>query len=73
MFCTGRNAASFSVAQNYIQAFEQLAQKSNTLILPSNVGDVNSVVGTALSIYSKLSKSFDDPSKHVDAVKSELD
>ena len=55
---TGLNAASLSTAQSYISAFEQLAKTNNTLILPSNVSDVSGVVGSAVSIYQNLSKSF---------------
>jgi hypothetical protein len=35
------------VAELYVQAFQKLAQKGNTLILPSNVGDVTSAVSQA--------------------------
>ena len=51
----GLNAASLSTAQNYIDAFQQLAKTNNTLILPSNVADVSGVVGSAFSIYQKVS------------------
>ncbi|CAB0008151.1 unnamed protein product [Nesidiocoris tenuis] len=40
----GRDAASLRIAEQYIDAFHQLAQKSNTLILPNNVGDIPSAV-----------------------------
>lgn len=40
----GQNAASLNVAELYVQAFQKLAQKGNTIILPSNVGDVTSAV-----------------------------
>ncbi|XP_076029049.1 stomatin-like protein 2, mitochondrial [Oratosquilla oratoria] len=54
----GLNAASLSTAQNYIGAFENLAKKNNTLILPSNVSDISGVVGSAIGIYQTLSKSM---------------
>lgn len=53
----GRNAAALHIAQQYIDAFYQLAQKGNTLILPNNVGDVSSSVAQAMTIYQKLSQS----------------
>jgi len=53
----GLNAASLSTAQAYIGAFSQLAQRSNTLILPANAGDVTSTVATAVGIYQKIAKS----------------
>lgn len=39
-----KNAAALSVAEQYINAFNKLAKVNNTLILPSNVGDVSSFV-----------------------------
>lgn len=52
----GKNAASLTVAEQYINAFNKLASTNNTLILPSNVGDVSSLVGQAMSIYNTVSK-----------------
>ena len=40
----GHNAVSVSVAEKYIHAFEQLAKEGNTLILPSNAGDISHMV-----------------------------
>jgi len=59
----GLNAASLSVAQDYISAFNNLAQKSNTLILPANAGDVTGSVASALSIYQKISQSMAEHQK----------
>ncbi|XP_008195785.1 stomatin-like protein 2, mitochondrial isoform X2 [Tribolium castaneum] len=53
----GPNAASLSIAEQYVTAFDKLAKTNNTLILPSNVGDVSSLVAQAMSIYSTISKS----------------
>lgn len=39
-----RNAAALSVAEQYVKAFNKLAKVNNTLILPSNVGDVSTFV-----------------------------
>lgn len=52
----GNRAASLSIAEQYVQAFNKLAKTNNTLILPSNVGDVSNLVGQAMSIYSKVSE-----------------
>lgn len=52
----GKNAASLFIAEEYVHAFNKLARTSNTLILPSNVGDVTSLVGQAMSIYSTVAK-----------------
>lgn len=55
----GKNAASFFVAEQYVQAFNKLARTNNTLILPSNVGNISSLVGEAMSIYSTITKAND--------------
>ena len=38
------NAASLGIAEQYVQAFSQLAKTSNTLLLPEKTGDVSSMV-----------------------------
>lgn len=45
---SGPNAASLSVAEQYVQAFNKLAQTNNTLILPANAGDVSSLVAQVI-------------------------
>lgn len=52
----GNRAASLTIAEQYVQAFNKLAKTNNTLILPSNVGDISNLVGQAMSIYSKVSE-----------------
>ncbi|KAJ8287115.1 hypothetical protein GJAV_G00047820 [Gymnothorax javanicus] len=52
----GNAAASLSVAEQYVTAFSGLAKESNTILLPSNTGDVSSMVTQAMSIYSSLAK-----------------
>lgn len=39
-----------------MSAFGKLAQTNNTLILPSNAGDITSLVGQAMTIYNAVSK-----------------
>ncbi|KAK7576506.1 hypothetical protein V9T40_012792 [Parthenolecanium corni] len=51
----GSNAASLSVAQQYISAFDKLAKTNNTLILPNNVGDIPQAVAQAMTIYKQIS------------------
>uniref|UniRef100_A0A1L8E0G8 Putative prohibitins and stomatins of the pid superfamily protein n=1 Tax=Nyssomyia neivai TaxID=330878 RepID=A0A1L8E0G8_9DIPT len=50
----GKSAASLAIAEQYVGAFQNLARQNNTLILPSNVGDVSSLVGQAMSIYQTI-------------------
>jgi regulator of protease activity HflC (stomatin/prohibitin superfamily) len=49
----GMDAANLKVAQQYIEAFAQLARTTNTLIIPSNAGDVAGVIATAMSVLDK--------------------
>jgi regulator of protease activity HflC (stomatin/prohibitin superfamily) len=49
----GMDAANLKVAQEYVAAFGRLAKDSNTIILPSNVGDVASLVATAMTVMEK--------------------
>lgn len=56
----GKDAVTLMVAEKYIEAFSQLAQKSTTLMLPSDAGDVSSFIAKAVSIFSQASKSTRD-------------
>ena len=49
----GLDAANLKVAQQYIDAFANLAKSSNTLIIPSNTGDVAGFVATAMSVLDR--------------------
>lgn len=40
----GKSSVAMSLGQQYIDAFGQLARTSNTMILPSQAGDVSSMV-----------------------------
>jgi regulator of protease activity HflC (stomatin/prohibitin superfamily) len=46
----GMDAANLKVAQQYIDAFANLAKAGNTLILPANAGDIAGFVATAMSV-----------------------
>ncbi|XP_069018221.1 stomatin-like protein 2, mitochondrial [Embiotoca jacksoni] len=52
----GNAAASLSVAEQYVSAFGKLAKESNTILLPSNTGDISGMVSQAMTIYSTLAK-----------------
>jgi regulator of protease activity HflC (stomatin/prohibitin superfamily) len=49
----GMNAANLRVAQQYVDAFSNLARTNNTLILPANVGDVAGMVATAMTVMDR--------------------
>ncbi|CAH8827099.1 unnamed protein product [Trichobilharzia szidati] len=53
----GADAVQLAVAEQYINAFNSLAKTTNTVLLPSNSGDVASMVTQALSIFKSLDKS----------------
>lgn len=44
----GNAAASLSVAEQYVSAFSNLAKESNTILLPSNTGDISGMVTQVL-------------------------
>jgi regulator of protease activity HflC (stomatin/prohibitin superfamily) len=52
----GEKALAFKVANEYIEAFKQLAKKSTTLILPSQPHDISHLVGQGMSIYDLIKK-----------------
>jgi len=52
----GSEAVSLKIAQQYVESFSHFAKKSNTLILPSSVGDPSSFIAQAMTIYDKLKK-----------------
>lgn len=52
----GNAAASLTVAEQYVSAFSKLAKESNTILLPSNTGDISGMVTQAMTIYGTLAK-----------------
>ncbi len=46
----GITAANLRVAEKYISEFGKLAKENNTMIIPANMGDVSSIVATAMSV-----------------------
>jgi hypothetical protein len=42
------------VAEQYVDAFKQLAQKSTTVLLPANTGDTASMVAQAITVFDRL-------------------
>src|SRR5947209_3037307 len=49
----GMDAANLKVAQQYVDAFANLAKVGNTLIIPSNISDVASVVASAMTVMDR--------------------
>ncbi len=46
----GMESVNLRVAERYVEAFSQLAQRNNALIVPANVADVATLVSTAMRI-----------------------
>ncbi|KAH9823693.1 C-terminal region of band 7 [Teratosphaeria destructans] len=57
----GKNAAqgavSLSVAEKYVDAFGKLAKEGTSVVVPGNVGDIGSMIATAMSVYGNVSQS----------------
>ncbi len=46
----GIDAINLKVAEKYVEAFGNVAQKGNTLILPGNLADLGGMIATAMSV-----------------------
>jgi len=46
----GSDAVNLKVAEQYVNAFGQLARTNNTLIVPANLGDMSSLIATAMQV-----------------------
>jgi regulator of protease activity HflC (stomatin/prohibitin superfamily) len=49
----GMDAANLKVAQQYVDAFANIAKVGNTLIIPSNISDVAGVVASAMTVLER--------------------
>ena len=46
----GHDAVNLKVAEQYVSAFAELARTNNSLIIPANVGDMGSLIATAMQV-----------------------
>jgi Membrane protease subunits, stomatin/prohibitin homologs len=46
----GSDAVNLKVAEQYVAAFSELAQTTNSLIIPANMGDMSSLIATAMQV-----------------------
>ena len=53
----GSDAVSLKVAEQYVSAFSQLAKTNNSIIVPANLGDISSLIASALQVMKSQSKS----------------
>jgi regulator of protease activity HflC (stomatin/prohibitin superfamily) len=51
----GTEAASLKIAEQYVDAFKNLAKENNTILLPANTNDAGSMVAQALTIFNSIS------------------
>ena len=49
----GAEAVNLRVAEQYVREFGRIAQEGNTVVVPSNLGDVAAMVATATSLLQK--------------------
>lgn len=50
----GIEAVNLQVAERYVEAFSEVAKKGNTLILPANLGDVGSLIASAMTVVKSV-------------------
>jgi regulator of protease activity HflC (stomatin/prohibitin superfamily) len=49
----GEQAVQLKVAEKAVEAYAQLAQKNNTMIVPGNMTEVSALIGTAMALINK--------------------
>ncbi len=49
----GMDAANLKIAEKYVEAFEKLAKTNNTLIIPSNLGDMAGLISSAMTVLDR--------------------
>ena len=52
-----RAAVSLSVAEKYVDAFGKLAREGTAVVVPGNVGDMGSMIASAMAVYGKVNDS----------------
>ena len=50
----GEQAVQLKVAEKAVEAYAQLAQKNNTMIVPGNLSEVSALIGTAMTLIKGL-------------------
>lgn len=51
-----KGAVSLSVAEKYVEAFGNLAKEGTAVVVPGNVGDMGSMIASAMAVYGKVSE-----------------
>ncbi|KAF6021937.1 STOML2 [Bugula neritina] len=50
----GHDAVSLNIAEQYVSAFSNLAKETNTVLLPSDTGNMSNMVAQAMTIYKNI-------------------
>ena len=53
---SAQGAVSLSVAEKYVEAFGKLAKEGTTIVVPGNMGDMGSMIASAMAVYGKVSE-----------------
>ncbi len=53
----GQDAVNLRIAEQYIDEFGNLAKENNTMIIPSNMADISSIIATATQVIKKTKDS----------------
>ena len=62
----GKEAVGLRIAEQYVEAFGNIAKKGNTMLLPSTVSEPSSMIAQALAIYGQVVRSNADQSSSAD-------
>jgi len=57
----GQDAVNLKVAEKAVEAYAQLAQKNNTMIVPGNMSEVSALIGTAMTLLRQSSQAPHSP------------
>ncbi len=52
----GLNAVNLRIAEQYLTEFGKLADQNNTMIIPTNMADISSIIATATSVFDNTKK-----------------
>lgn len=51
---SAQGAVSLSIAERYVDAFGKLAKEGTAVVVPGNVGDIGSMIASAMAVYGKV-------------------
>ena len=52
----GKDAVNLRIAEQYLTEFGRMAKESNTMILPTNLTDISSIIATATKVFDATKK-----------------